>query len=112
MNARKFLEGLWADELEDLAEAQVVGKGRELLTRHFAANEDEVAEGVKKVGDASIREILYHLWRTLLPGWAADKLRDRQEAKIQAACAPLIHEDTDEVTRIRIVAGQVVELIF
>jgi hypothetical protein len=109
-----LLQALYAKDLKGFGE----GAKRQILAAKladdFQKSHRQIAAAVKKKGDASIREILYHLWargtRPKLGGEVANLIRDEQEARIVAVCAPLMDDDTPEDERIRIVAKAVTEL--
>lgn len=109
-----LLRGIYGKDLKGFGLEAVRQILRAKLIADFERNHRQISDGVKKKGDASIREILYHLWargtRPKLGGEVGNLLRDEQEEAVFAVCAPLIAEDTPEDERIRIVAKAVTEI--
>lgn len=112
MNVRRMLEGMWADQLEDLAEAEAQRRGRELLAQFLTEKHAAVVKKTKKKGRAAIREVLYHTWAVRFGGELGDKIRDHQEAKVVAAVAARVTDATPKREIAQLVVTAVVELVF
>lgn len=97
--------------LKGLAREQIRVQVERNLLKLFHKHERKVAQKVRHAGDRSIREIILHLWGTILGGTIGDTIRDEQERKIFPICAPLIEEDTPEPLRIQIVTREVARLV-